>query len=61
VLRPRPRENVDGATTFRFRWREKRRAQGLAVGRPRRPATEERRVLQREATRLGGSGSALAT
>jgi hypothetical protein len=32
------------------RWREKRRAQGLAAWRPRRPATEERRARQREAT-----------
>jgi hypothetical protein len=32
------------------RWREKRRAQGLAVWRPRRAATDERRAQVREAT-----------
>ena len=33
------------------RWREKRRAQGLSVRRPRRAATDERRAQVREATR----------
>jgi hypothetical protein len=33
------------------RWREKRRAEGLAVWRPRRAATDERRAQVREATR----------
>lgn len=34
------------------RWREKRRARGLAVWRPRRPTTNERRAQVREATRI---------